>query len=80
MAADFLSRPPLKDKGEGDNKQVIVLPEALFVDSHYQIPDEHRGLARTPPVEPSLRHPKPPSRIQVFDLDSIHQDLEDNIR
>jgi RNase H-like domain found in reverse transcriptase len=53
MAADFLSRPPSKDKGEGDNKQVIVLPEALFVDSHHEIPDEHRGLAQTPPVEPS---------------------------
>jgi Integrase zinc binding domain len=80
MAADFLSRPLLKDKGEGDNKQVVVLPEALFVDSHYEIPDKHRGLARTPPVEPSPRHLKPPSQIRVFDLDSIHQDLEDNIR
>jgi RNase H-like domain found in reverse transcriptase len=41
MAADFLSRPPSKDRGERDNKQVIVLPEALFVDSHHEIPDEH---------------------------------------
>jgi hypothetical protein len=41
MVADFLSRPPSEDKGVGDNKQVVVLPKALFVDSYHEILDEH---------------------------------------
>jgi RNase H-like domain found in reverse transcriptase len=54
MVADFLSHLPSKDKGVEDNKQVVVLPEALFVDSHHEIPDEHRGLPQILPVDPSL--------------------------
>jgi hypothetical protein len=54
MAVDFLSHLPLKDRGKGDNKQVIVLPETLFIDSHHEIPDEHQGLPQILLVEPSL--------------------------
>jgi hypothetical protein len=66
--------------GKSKGQIVTVLPETLFVDSHHEIPDEHRGLAKTSPVEPAPQHLKPLSRIRVFDLDSIHQDLKDNIR
>jgi len=37
MAADFLSRPFMDDKGERDNEDVIVLPPKLFVNDNAAI-------------------------------------------
>jgi len=45
MAADFLSRPPQVDKGEHDNRQVIILPSSKFIDSQFIIPSDVRGEA-----------------------------------
>jgi len=37
-AADFLSRHPQANKGEHNNRQVIVLPLSKFVDTQFIIP------------------------------------------